>query len=327
MGGKGDPRGRPGWGVHARSTNRLRQRLDWDRTGDLRLTMDGKGVLCFGVSRVCRLSAPGGSGLDRILEPSARTPRKPTEEAPGHEWSLPCRIKPRSAAIEVGSGARRRSSVGQSTCMVSRGSPVRIRSSASFRSRAVPRVEGCRASTPLLLLRAPHLKTRCDTGCALSSVLERYTCTTRSPPTRSTGPKSSSWVTTGTPWASAVAAIQRSLTFSRRLFLARWTRSTAHDRATASSIGICSMSAMDSSVASRRARTSRSSAANTPACSSATVTGEIAASCGSASLSSGRPVSLAMKTLVSSSPRCGACSGDWAKVPGGLARQTGEVTS
>ena len=101
----------------------------------------------------------------------------------------------------------------------------------------------------------------------------------------------------------AVAAIQRSLTFSRRLFFARWTRSSAHDRTTVSSIGSCSMSAVDSSVARRRARTSRSSAANTPACSSPTVMGEMAISSGSASTSGRRPVSLAMKTLVSSSPR------------------------
>jgi hypothetical protein len=40
------------------------------------------------------------------------------------------------------------------------------------------------------------------------------TLTTISPAMPSTGPKSSSWVTTGTPWASAVAAIQRSLTFN-----------------------------------------------------------------------------------------------------------------
>jgi hypothetical protein len=48
-----------------------------------------------------------------------------------------------------------------------------------------------------------------------------------------------------------------------------------------------------------RARVSTSRAASTPTCSSATVTVEIATSCGSRSESSGRPLSLATKTLVS----------------------------
>ncbi len=49
--------------------------------------------------------------------------------------------------------------------------------------------------------------------------------------------ESSSWVTTGSPRDTAIAAIHRSLTPIRRPVSARWTRSRAHTRAASSSTG------------------------------------------------------------------------------------------
>ena len=163
---------------------------------------------------------------------------------------------------------------------------------ASFR-HAKPTIRSCLPLRPRWVCRSPS-----EDG--VPPLATPHTRVTLSP---SMSGKSSSCVTKAMSCANAVAAIQESLTGMRRPESRSSTRRRPHSAATASSTGMGLSSSAAVRVARRRSRVWIVLATRTPARSSPIVMIETAISSGSASTSNRRPLSRAMNTDVSATPR------------------------